>query len=104
MPWLYLGLAGLFEIAFTYCLQRSSSFRRPLWTVAFVASAMASLALLNQAATTIPLGTAYAVWTGIGAAGTALLGILLFREPAGALRLALLVTLIAAVVGLRLVS
>jgi quaternary ammonium compound-resistance protein SugE len=104
MPWLTLTLAGLFEVAFTYCLKRSETFRRPVWTGLFVGSAIASLWLLNLAVRTIPLGTAYAVWTGIGAAGTALLGIVYFWEPANPLRVALIALLIVAVVGLRVVS
>ena len=100
MHWMLLGLAGLFEIGFTYCLQRSDGFRKPRWTVLFVACAAASFGLLNCASAGIPLGTAYAVWTGIGAAGTAIVGIVLFGEPAAALRIGL----IAAVGGLRLVS
>ena len=104
MPWLTLTLAGLFEVTFTYCLKRSDSFRRPLWTALFVASAIASLWLLNLAVRTIPLGTAYAVWTGIGAAGTALLGIACFREPANPMRVVLIALLVVAVVGLRVVS
>jgi quaternary ammonium compound-resistance protein SugE len=104
MHWMILAVAGVFEVGFTYCLKRSDSFRYPVWTTGFVACAIASLGLLNVAAREIPLGTAYAVWTGIGAAGTAGLGILCFREPATALRIGLIALLIAAVVGLKFVS
>jgi quaternary ammonium compound-resistance protein SugE len=102
--WFYLAAAGLFEIGFTYCLKRADNFHSPLWPLLFVASAVASFTLLNLASKGIALGTAYPVWTGIGATGTAILGILLFGEPATWLRGGLIATLIVAVIGLKLVS
>ncbi|HYG12721.1 MAG TPA: multidrug efflux SMR transporter [Methylophilaceae bacterium] len=104
MSWLYLLLAGLFEIGFTTCLKLSESFSR-LWpSLGFLLCAVASFWLLTRAIQTIPLGTAYAVWTGIGAFGTALIGILVFGEPATALRLVFLTLLIGSIIGLKLVS
>ena len=104
MSWLYLLLAGLFEIGFTTCLKLSASFTR-LWpSLGFLLCAAASFWLLTRAIQTIPLGTAYAVWTGIGAFGTALIGIFVFGEPATALRLVFLTLLIGSIIGLKLVS
>lgn len=104
MPWLYLLLAGLFEIGFTTCLKLSNSFSKPWPTLGFLCCALASFWLLTKAAQGIPLGTAYAVWTGIGAFGTALVGIYAFGEPATALRLLFLSLLIVSIAGLKLVS
>ncbi|MFN3371856.1 MAG: DMT family transporter [Sphingomonadaceae bacterium] len=102
--WLLLLGAGLFEVGFTTCLRFADGFRHPGWTAGFVVSAALSFLLLERAARTIPLATAYAVWVGIGAAGTALLGILFFREPAEWPRLLMLTILVAAIIGLKLVS
>jgi quaternary ammonium compound-resistance protein SugE len=104
MHWFYLGLAGLFEVGFTICLKLSDGFKRPGWTAGFVVAGLISFGLLTLSLDGIPLGTAYAVWTGIGAAGTALVGMLYFREPADPVRIALIAALIATVVGLKWVS
>ena len=104
MHWIYLVLAGVFEIGFTACLKLSDGFTRLWWSLAFVVTAVISFAFLNQAITVIPLGTAYAIWTGIGAAGTAVVGMIAFRESASWARIALIVALVAAVAGLKLVS
>ena len=104
MHWLYLILAGCFECAFTTCLKLSEGLTKLGWSVAFVLLSVVSFALLTLAAQKISLGTAYAVWTGIGAAGTALVGILYFRDPATFWRLFFLATLIGSLVGLKLVS
>jgi quaternary ammonium compound-resistance protein SugE len=104
MAWLVLVLAGLLEVVFTYFLKLSEGLTKPGPTVGFVLGSVGSFALLNQAVKTIPIGTAYAVWTGIGATGTALVGILVFGEPASAARLCLLCLIVAAVIGLRLVD
>ncbi len=104
MAWPLLVLAGLFEVGFTTCLKRSDGLTRPGWAVGFLATLAASMALLTVASRTIPLGTAYAVWTGIGAAGTAVVGIVWFKDPATAGRLVFLALLIGSVVGLKLVS
>jgi quaternary ammonium compound-resistance protein SugE len=102
--WLYLLVAGLFEIGFTYCLKRAENFRHPLWTALFIFCVTVSLWLLNLAVKGIALGTAYAVWTGIGTAGTAILGIVFFNESTTWLRCGLIATLVAAVIGLKVVS
>ncbi|HEX4872285.1 MAG TPA: multidrug efflux SMR transporter [Nevskiaceae bacterium] len=104
MGWLWLLAAGVFEVGFTTCLKLSENFSRWPWTVGFWICAAASFSLLSKAITTIPLGTAYAVWTGIGAFGTALIGIVFFKDPLTFWRLFFLFLLIAAVIGLKLVS
>lgn len=104
MSWVYLLLAGLFEVGFTTFLKLSDSFSK-LWpSLGFLACAIASFWLLTKATQTIPLGTAYAVWTGIGAFGTAVIGIWAFGDPATALRLVFLTLLIGSIIGLKLVS
>ena len=101
MAWTYLLLAGLFEIGFASTLKLTENFTK-LWpTVIFSICILLSFILLNRALKDIPIGTAYAVWTGIGAAGTAIVGILIYKEPATALRLFFLATLIGSVVGLK---
>lgn len=105
--WMYLILAGLLEIGFTTSLvlaEQASSRGRILWYAAFVVSLSLSMYLLIIASRNIPMGTAYAVFTGIGAVGTALMGILVFEESASFWRLFFLFTLIASIVGLNLVS
>ena len=104
MAWILLLLAGLFEIAFTTALRYTDGLSRPLPLLAFVVFASISLYLLMKASETIPLGTSYAVWTGIGAAGTALAGIFFFDEPITTLRLLFLTALIGSIVGIKLVS
>ena len=104
MNWTLLVVAGLFEIGWAIGLKYTEGFTR-LWpSVWTVASMIVSLALLGIALKTIPVGTGYAVWTGIGAAGTAILGIVLFAEPATALRLGSIGLIVAGIVGLKLVS
>jgi quaternary ammonium compound-resistance protein SugE len=104
MNWLYLILGGLFEVGFTTCLGLSNNFRHLGWSIAFLISVTLSMVLLGKAAQTIPLGTAYAVWTGIGAVGTAIVGIFLFKEPAEFWRLFFIALLIGSIVGLKAVS
>lgn len=102
MAWAYLVLAGIFEVGFASALKLADGFTR-LWpTLAFLLCLVVSLALLAKAAQMLPIGTTYAVWTGIGAAGTVLVGILFFDEPATALRLFCIATLIVSIIGLRL--
>ncbi len=104
MSWILLFVAGLFEIGWAIGLKYTAGFTR-LWpTVWTIASMAVSLLLLGLALKTIPIGTGYAVWTGIGAAGTAILGILLFAEPATALRLGAIGLIVAGIAGLKLVS
>jgi quaternary ammonium compound-resistance protein SugE len=104
MAWLLLILGGLFEIGFTTCLRFVDGFRNLPWTLGFLVSATLSMLLLEYAARTIPMGTAYAVWGGIGAAGTVLVGIWWFAEPVTSIRLLLLLALIGCIVGLRLTA
>ncbi|MGQ5702699.1 DMT family transporter [Sandaracinobacteroides sp. A072] len=104
MAWLFLLLAGILEVGFTTCLRLSDGFRNPWWSAGFFLSAGLSFILLERAQRVIPLGTAYAIWVGIGAAGTALVGMWLFHEPLESLRLVLLAVLVAAIIGLKLVS
>jgi quaternary ammonium compound-resistance protein SugE len=104
MAWLILVLAGLFEVAFTTCLKLSDNFKNTGWSIAFFISISLSFYLLNKAIQTIPLGTGYAVWTGIGAVGTALIGILVFKEPAYFWRVFFILLLISSIIGLKLVS
>lgn len=104
MAWLILVLAGLFEIGFTLSLKYSENFTQFWPSVSFLICAGLSFGLLTRAIKEIPLGTAYAVWTSIGAVGTALMGVVLFDEPASAGRLALLLVMVGAVVGLKLIE
>jgi quaternary ammonium compound-resistance protein SugE len=104
MAWLLLIVGGLFEVGFTTCLRFVDGFRNLPWTLGFLASVTLSMGLLERAARDIPMGTAYAIWGGIGAAGTVLVGILWFGEPFNSIRILLLVALIACIVGLRLTA
>lgn len=101
MAWALLILGGLFEVGFTTCLRFVDNFRNVPWTLGFLASVTLSMGLLEAAARTIPMGTAYAVWGGIGALGTVLVGALFFGEPLGSIRILLLLGLIGCIVGLR---
>ncbi len=104
MAWVILVLAGLFEIGWAVGLKYTQGFTKFWPSVATVVSMAASLTLLGIALRTLPLGTAYAVWTGIGAVGTVLLGIVLFDEPATAGRLACAGLIVAGIVGLKLLT
>ena len=104
MAWFLLILGGLFEVGFTTCLRFVDGFRNLPWTFGFLASVTLSMGLLERAARDIPMGTAYAIWGGIGAAGTVLVGILWFGEPVNSVRILLLLALIACIVGLRLTA
>ena len=104
MAWVILVIAGLFEIGWAVGLKYTAGFTR-LWpTVATAAAIVASMGLLGIAVRTLPLGTAYAVWTGIGTIGTAVLGMILFREPATAMRLFCIALIISGIVGLKLAT
>jgi len=103
MAWFLLIIGGLFEVGFTTCLRYVEGFRNFAWTAGFAFCATASVVLLQMASKSIPMGTAYAVWAGIGALGTVAVGIVWFAEPATTIRLALLLVLVGAIVGLKLV-
>ena len=104
MPWIVLVLAGLFEIGWAIGLKYTDGFTR-LWpTVGTVVAMIVSLGLLGIAMKSLPVGTAYAVWVGVGAVGTAILGIVLLGEPSNAGRLVSLGLIIAGIVGLKLAS
>ena len=104
MAWLFLLLAGLCEIAWAIGLKYTEGFTRLVPSVLTLASMAASVILLGLAVKTLPIGTAYAVWTGIGAVGTAILGIFLFGDSATALRLACIGLIVAGIVGLKFVT
>jgi quaternary ammonium compound-resistance protein SugE len=104
MSWLLLALAGLFEIGWAIGLKYTDGFVRPLPTAATLASMIVSIGLLGLALKTLPIGTAYAVWTGIGTVGTALLGIWLLGEPVTAARLACIGLIVAGIAGLKVLA
>jgi quaternary ammonium compound-resistance protein SugE len=99
-----LIIGGLFEIGFTTSLRFVDGFRNWPWTLAFLVSVAISMALLELAARSIPMGTAYAVWGGIGAGGTVIVGMLWFQEPASTIRIMLILGIVAAIAALRLTS
>ena len=104
MAWVYLFAAGVLEIGWAIGLKYTEGFSR-LWPSIFtVACMIVSISLLGLALKTLPVGTAYAIWTGIGAAGTAIVGIFLFAEPATAMRLGAISLIVAGVLGLKLAS
>ncbi|HOS45240.1 MAG: multidrug efflux SMR transporter [Bacteroidales bacterium] len=107
MNWIVLVIAGLFETAFAFCLgkaKETTGTEMYWWYAGFVVTLAISMALLVKAVQSLPVGTAYAVWTGIGAVGTVLMGIFVFKEPATFLRLFFIFTLIASIIGLKVVS
>ncbi len=104
MAWVVLVIAGLFEIGWAVGLKYAEGFTR-LWpSIGTAVALVLSMGLLGVALRTLPLGTAYAVWTGIGTVGTAILGIALFREPATAARLVCIALIVAGIVGLKVLS
>jgi len=104
MAWVFLTVAGLLEIGWAVGLKYTEGFSRPVPSALTILAMIGSLWLLALALKSIPVGTAYAVWTGIGAVGTVMMGIILFAEPASALRLACIGLIVAGIVGLKLVS
>ena len=104
MAWVVLLAAGLLEVVWAICLKASKGFSLPWPTVGFAVSMFASVYLLGVALKSLPLGTAYTIWTGIGAVGTVVLGILAFGEPADLRRLACIGLILAGIVGLKMVS
>ena len=104
MAWFWLIVGGMFEVGFTTSLRFVDGFRNPPWTLAFLVSVAISMGLLELASRQIPMGTAYAVWGGIGAVGTVIVGILWFQEPASTIRVLLILAIVAAIAGLRLTA
>ena len=104
MNWIILIIAGLFEVGFTTCLKLSDNFSNYKWSIGFFICITSSFILLNMAIQTIPMGTAYAIWTGIGAVGTVIVGIFLYNEPTDFWRLLFIFMLIGCIIGLKVVS
>ena len=107
MSWILLIIAGLFEVGFATCLGKARETTGPtatFWYLGFLVCLTVSMLLLIKASKELPIGTAYAVWTGIGAAGTVIVGIVLFKEPSDFWRLLFLCTLIASIIGLKVVA
>ncbi|ALL07830.1 multidrug efflux SMR transporter [Pedobacter gandavensis] len=107
MNWIFLILGGLFEIAFASCLgkmKETTGNATLMWGAGFLVCLTISMGLLLKATQTLPIGTAYAVWTGIGAVGTVLVGIFVFHEPATFWRIVFITTLICSIIGLKAVS
>ncbi len=107
MNWILLIIAGLFEVGFTACLgkaKEATGTESTTWFIGFLACLLLSMILLYKATQTLPIGTAYAVWTGIGAVGTVLIGIFVFGEPADFWRIFFIIMLISAIIGLKAVS
>jgi quaternary ammonium compound-resistance protein SugE len=102
MAWVYLIVAGFFEVCFTTSLKLSNNFSNKWWSGVFLISISLSFYFLNKATQTIPLGTGYAVWTGIGAVGTVIIGIFFFNEPAYFWRMFFIFLLIGSIIGLKL--
>lgn len=104
MAWALLILGGCFEVGFTTCLRFVDGFRNIPWSLGFLASVSLSMGLLEVASRSIPLGTAYAVWSGIGAIGTVIVGIFFFGEAATTVRILLILGVIACIAGLKLTA
>ena len=107
MNWILLIIAGLFEVAFATCLGKAKEATGPAmywWYAGFLLTLSASMFLLVKAAQSLPIGTAYAVWTGIGAVGTVIVGIIVFKDPATFWRIFFICTLIGSIIGLKMVT
>ncbi len=104
MPWVYLILAGMLEVAWAIGLKYTQGFSRPVASVVTIVLMIGSFWVLSLAVKSLPIGTAYAIWTGIGAFGTAILGMYLFKEPVTIARIACLGLIIAGIVGLKVTS
>lgn len=107
MHWILLIIAGLFEVGFASCLgkaKETTGATSAYWMIGFLVCLTISMVLLYKATQVLPIGTAYAIWTGIGAVGTVLVGILVFKEPATFWRIFFLITLISSIIGLKFVS
>lgn len=107
MSWILLILGGLFEVLFTFCIgkaKETEGLEMYLWYVGFLCSVAMSMGLLIKASASLPIGTAYAVWTGVGAVGAVLVGIIFFKEPVSFWRIFFIFTLISSIIGLKFVS
>lgn len=104
MGWFYLLIAGILEIGFATTLKMTHDNKHSLWNIVFVACLIGSFYFLDKSLGTIPVGTAYAVWTGIGAIGTAVIGIIFFKDPFTLARTFFLILLIVSIIGLKLTS
>ena len=104
MAWALLVIAGVLEIAFAFCMKSSEGFTRLIPALLTVGTGVSSVILLSISLRTLPMGTGYAVWTGIGAAGTAIVGVIVLGESAAPLRMLCIVLILAGVIGLKLVS
>jgi len=104
MAWLYVLMGGALEVGFTTCMRYTDGFKNIPWTLAFLACVAGSMFFLEMGTRSIPIGTAYAVWTGIGALGTVLIGIIWYQEPATLIRILLICLLVSSVAGLKLTS
>ena len=104
MAWFWLIVGGAFEVGFTTSLRIVDGFKNVPWTIAFLVSVAISMGLLELASRSIPMGTAYAVWGGIGAIGTVVVGMIWFNEPTTTIRLLLILAIVAAIAALRLTA
>lgn len=107
MSWIFLLIAGVFEVCCTFCMakaKQSTGTEMNWWYALFAFALLSSMFMLDRALKTIPMGTAYSVWTGIGAVGTVIMGILVFKEPFNFLRLFFIMSLISSIIGLKFVS
>lgn len=104
MAWVWLIIGGVFEVGFTTCLRYADGFRNIPWTLGFLLSVTLSMGFLELASRSIPMGTAYAIWTGIGAIGTVVIGMVWFAEPATPLRVVLIFAIVACIAGLKLTA
>lgn len=104
MEWVYLGIAGAMEVLWSTFMKLSDGFTKPWPTAITVAGLILSMVFLAKATKVLPMGTAYGIWTGIGALGAVIVGIVVFREPAGAARLIFALVLLAGIIGLKLTS
>jgi len=104
MAWFWLILGGVFEVGFTTTLRYVDGFRNVPWTIAFLVAVTISMGLLELASRSIPMGTAYAVWGGIGAVGTVVVGIAFFNEPASTIRILLILAIVGAIAGLKMTA
>jgi quaternary ammonium compound-resistance protein SugE len=104
MAWFWLILGGMFEVGFTTSLRFVEGFRNAPWTLAFLVSVAISMGLLELASRSIPMGTAYAVWGGIGAVGTVMVGMAFFNEPTATIRILLILGIVACIAALKLTA